>query len=215
MSVTEFSVVGLPFPLSPDGAGLDSWRYADGAIEADALPRSDLFIDPADPRSNSTPGPAARLLGTPEGDFQLSARVTVDFHSMFDAGVLLVFADERNWAKLCFEYTPQQKPSVVTVVTRGWSDDANAFEIDANAVWLRISRTGSTFAFHASTDGHWWRMVRYFALGQSPDPSDQSPDHGPVRVGFQAQSPTGDGCRVTFDEIEFRPEAPLDLRDGS
>jgi hypothetical protein len=34
-------------------------------------------------------------------------------------------------------------------------------------------------------------------------------------VGFEAQSPTGDGCAVRFDEIAFRPERLAELRDGS
>jgi hypothetical protein len=35
------------------------------------------------------------------------------------------------------------------------------------------------------------------------------------KIGFEGQSPTGDGCAVTFDEIRFRPERLADLRDGS
>lgn len=201
----EYSLAGIPFPLTPDGPAPETWQPADGVVRASAPARSDLFIDPAGKHPMSD---APRLLGTPDGDFQFSARVTVDFASTFDAGVLTVYADQQNWAKLCFEYTPQGSPSVVTVVTRGDSDDANAFELSENTVWLRISRTESTFAFHASTDGKWWRLVRYFAL------SRRSRDE-PVRVGFLAQSPTGDGCTVTYDQIEFRPEAPTDMRDGS
>jgi len=66
---------------------------------------------------------------------------------------------------------------------------------------------GAAWAFHASTDGKWWRLLRYFAL--SGDPADL------VRVGFLAQSPTGEGCAATFDHITFRPGAPKNLRDGS
>lgn len=205
----EYSIAGIPFPLLPAGPTPDTWRHAEGVISADAAPRTDFFNDPAQPPkiSASTTEPV-RLLGLPEGDFQLAARVTVDFHSMFDAGVLFVYVDEKHWAKLCLEFTPQKNPSVVTVVTRGESDDANAFELSENSVWLRVSRIDNTFAFHASTDRTWWRMVRYFALSGSPA-------EAPVQVGFLAQSPTGEGCRVTFDEIEFRSSAPTDLRDGS
>ncbi|MFL5908965.1 MAG: DUF1349 domain-containing protein, partial [Gaiellaceae bacterium] len=34
-------------------------------------------------------------------------------------------------------------------------------------------------------------------------------------VGLEAQSPTGDGCEVRFDEIRFEPRRLSDLRDGS
>jgi regulation of enolase protein 1 (concanavalin A-like superfamily) len=201
----DYLVAGLPFPLSADGPAPQTWHQDEGVITADAPARSDLFIDPAGKHPMSD---APRLLGVPEGDFQLAARVTVDFRSMFDAGVLIVWIDEKYWAKLCFEYTPQKNPSVVTVVTRAESDDANAFDLAENTVWLRVTRTGETFAFHASTDGSWWRLVRYFALTGSPAGV-------PVRVGLEAQAPTGEGCRVTFDQITFRAEAPADLRDGS
>lgn len=56
----------------------------------------------------------------------------------------------------------------------------------------------------ASTDGAWWRLLRYFSLGT-----------GLVRVGFLAQSPTGEGCAGSFDRISFEPGAPENLRDGS
>jgi regulation of enolase protein 1 (concanavalin A-like superfamily) len=93
---------------------------------------------------------AATLLGdVTEGDFQLSARVTAGFASTFDAGVLLLWLDERRWAKLCFEFSPAGEPT--------------------------------------SRD----------------------------KIGFEGQSPTGDGCSVTFDEIRFLPERLADLRDGS
>ena len=96
---------------------------------------------------------------------------------MYDAGVLLLHAAERQWAKLCFEYSPQLKPTAVTVVTRGTSDDCNSFEVDGSTLWLRITRSGAAWAFHASTDGAWWRLLRYFALSGDT-----------VRVGFLAQS---------------------------
>jgi len=71
-------------------------------------------------------------------------------------------------------------------------------------VWLRVSQFGSAFAFHASLDGDRWLMVRYFTLD---DPSE-------IAVGFQAQSPTGDGCTVTFSDIQFTATPLTDLRAG-
>jgi uncharacterized protein len=70
---------------------------------------------------------------------------------------------------------------------------------------LRISRSGAAWAFHASSDGEWWRLLRYFSL-RSEDP---------VSVGFMAQSPQGQGCTAAFERIAFRAGAPSDLRDGS
>jgi regulation of enolase protein 1 (concanavalin A-like superfamily) len=177
-------------------------------LRIEAGPGTDLFVDPAGDATYLT---APRLLGTPpEGDFQLSATVSVDFADSFDAGVLLLWADERRWAKLCFELSPQGEPMVVTVVTRGSSDDANAFLVDGGKVRLRISRVGPAFAFHASVPSpsgsavERWSFVRYFDLGAEG-----------VRVGFEAQSPTGKGSAATFEDIRFVPERLVDLRDGS
>ena len=163
---------------------------------------TDLFVDP---QGSSATLNAPRLLGSPDGDFQFSARVRVEFAATFDAGVLLLYAGDHAWAKLCFEYSPQGEPMVVSVVTRGVSDDANAFVVDGRQVWLRVARTGGTFAFHASTDGSSWRLVRHFAL-DAP---------GGIAAGFLAQSPSGAGCQVVFDRVAYRPEPLSDLRDGS
>ncbi|MET7435235.1 DUF1349 domain-containing protein, partial [Streptomyces flaveolus] len=114
---------------------------------------------------------------------------------------------ERDWAKLCLEYSPDV-PTVCTVVTRGHSDDVNSFTVDGDSVWLRVSRTGRAFAFHASRDGARWTFVRFFTLGEEKET-------GAALVGFMAQSPVGEGCAVRFDHIAFRPGGPSDLRDGS
>jgi regulation of enolase protein 1 (concanavalin A-like superfamily) len=150
---------------------------------------------------------AATLLGVPPaGDFQFSARVSVDFRSHYDAGVLLLWIDEQHWGKFCFEFSPAAKPMVVSVVTRGVSDDANAFTVAERSVWLRVSRVDQVYAYHASTDGETWDLVRVFSLGEAL---------GEHRPGFEAQSPTGDGCTVTFDDIRFTRQRLADLRNGS
>jgi regulation of enolase protein 1 (concanavalin A-like superfamily) len=178
-----------------------------GVLTLTAAAGTDLFLDPAGTDLDQPPD-AGRFAGLPPpGDFTLAAQVSVEFGSTFDAGALMLHARERHWAKLCFEYSPQRQPTAVTVVTKGVSDDGNAFEVDGHTLWLRITRSGGAWAFHASADGAWWRLLRYFAL--SGDPAEL------VRVGFLAQSPTGGGCAATFDHISFRPGAPENLRDGS
>jgi len=202
--MTLVTVPGLPFPLAGDGAPPCGWRVSRDALVLTGAAGSDLFVDPA---GAGQPADAGRLLGVPPaGDFTLAARVTVGFRSTYDAGALLLHAGERRWAKLCFEFSPQRRPTAVTVVTRQTSDDCNSVEVLASTLWLRATRTGRAWAFHVSADGGWWRLVRYFGLGG---------DDGPVRIGFLAQSPTGAGCTATFDRIALRSGAPGDLRDGS
>jgi regulation of enolase protein 1 (concanavalin A-like superfamily) len=204
-----WNVPGLPFTLTPSSE--EAWAVDEeaGAVTAAAPAHSDIFIAPdTDSRINAaTMLNAETLIGfPPDGDFQFSARVTVGFASAFDAGVLLLWVDDRHWAKLCFEYSPDREPMVVSVVTRGVSDDANAFTVDGRTVWLRVSRIGRAFAYHASLDGTAWQMIRFFAVDDGTSPA---------RIGFEAQAPTGDGCAVTFDDIRFTRESLADLRDGS
>jgi uncharacterized protein len=204
--VATLKLPSLPFPLEPAGSPPPGCRILRGALILFAAAGTDLFVDPAGlPEAGPLPD-AGRLVGLPPaGDFTLAARVSVDFASVYDAGVLLVHAGESQWAKVCFEYSPQRRPTLVTVVTRETSDDCNSDEVDGGTVWLRITRSGAAWAFHASFDGTWWRLLRYFAL----DPVSLA------RVGFLAQSPVGPGCAATFDQITFRPGAPENLRDGS
>jgi uncharacterized protein len=179
----------------------ERWDLAGGTLTIAAGARTDLFVDPAGaPPSRSAP----HLLAPSSGDFLLSARVTVDFRARFDAGALLLYAGSDSWAKLCFEYAPLNVATVVSVVTRGLSDDCNSYPAEGNSTWLRIARRGGAFAFHSSSDGESWRLVRHFALS----PVDE------VAVGFLAQSPEGDGCTTTFDSIRYRRERLSDIRSG-
>jgi uncharacterized protein len=74
-----------------------------------------------------------------------------------------------------------------------------------DSVWLRVARIGEACALHASADGDRWDLVRHFAL-EAP---------GSLAAGFLAQSPTGEGCTATFDDVRFAARTLADLRDGS
>lgn len=179
-----------------------SWAAnPDPELSMTAGPRTDLFIDPG---QTAVYANAPRLLFKPQGDFMLQAQVTVEFTSTYDAGVLVLYADNGLWAKLCFEFSPQGEPMVVSVVTREYSDDANSVIVDTRNVWLRIARLEPAFAFHWSGDGKRWHFVRHFSL----------PGAGAVSAGFMTQSPTGEGCTAHFKRIAFTPERLRDLRSG-
>ena len=174
----------------------------DDTLAITAGPKTDLFTDPG---GEITLSNSPRLLFMPDAEFQLGARVTVEFASAFDAGVLLLYADSAHWAKLCFEFSPQRQPMVVSVINRKVSDDCNSAIIEGNSVYLRVSRLQDRlFAFHYSTDEQTWHLVRYFKLD----------GNSPIQAGFSAQSPTGDGCTATFLNIRYQAKKLSDLRSG-
>jgi uncharacterized protein len=197
------SLPAVPAPLRWLGTPA-AWRVeGDDALTLTSPPRTDLFSDPGGPDRFAA---APALLARVQGDFTLSAHVTAELSSTYDAGVLLLHRDADTWAKLCLERSPQGRPTVVSVVTRGTSDDANGFTVDGGEIWLRVARVGGAYAFHASHDGHFWDLVRYFALD-----ADGSFD---TRVGFLAQSPLGEGTTVGFTRIAYARRTLNDLRGG-
>ena len=167
-----------------------------------AGPQTDWFYDPAG-RKHSSNAPVA-LFSPPDESCLLSAKVMVGFNSTFDAGVLFIYADDERCAKLCLEYAPTDKPMVVSVVTRGKSDDCNSVYIDDNSIYLRLYRQGDRLAFHYSEDGEYWHMVRHFTIEGLQN----------VRLGFSVQAPTGEGCQVEFSEINYRAGELSDIRNG-
>lgn len=180
----------------------DFQAQSNDSLVISAGAESDWFFDPNGQVTKSN-APVA-LFVPPDSEFMLSARVQVAFASTFDAGVFFLHESVNRWAKFCFEYSPQAKPTVVSVVTRGVSDDCNSSVIDSAEVCLRVTRKGEVFAYHYSLDGSYWNLVRYFTLGELTN----------LRVGFSAQSPTGQGSQATFSQILYREGAVGDFRNG-
>ncbi|WP_055481349.1 DUF1349 domain-containing protein [Sphaerimonospora mesophila] len=189
----------VPVPLRVLNSPV-SWNVdGDDALTITSGAGTDLFADPGGPGRF---GNAPALVGRLDGDFTLSARIRTDLMSTYDAGVLLLYAGEDLWAKFCLELSPQGRPTIVTVVNRGVSDDCNSIGVTGDDVRLRVSRVGTAFAFHVATGTDFWHLIRYFALDGDPE------------VGFLAQSPTGKGCTVRFEEVRYTAGRLSDLRNG-
>ena len=201
--MTSLNLSPIPGELQWKNNPLDWQVGTDGSLSVTAGAKTDWFIDPANNGWVVSNAPVA--LFTPSaGNFLLSAKVTVNFAAKFDAGVLMLYDRDDLWAKLCFEYSPQSQPMVVSVVTRGFSDDCNSTVIEGNSIYLRVARLGDAVALHYSHDGQYWNLARYFTLGKVEN----------LRAGFLAQSPTGQGCKFVFSEIDYRPDTLKDLRSG-
>ena len=178
------------------------WQVEDdGTLTITAGERTDLFTDPDGAFSvNNSP----RLVFQPDAHYVLSARVTVDFGAWGDAGALLIYGGDSSYAKLCFEFSHLKQPTIVSVVTRGTSDDCNSVPVDGNATYLRLAKLDQSFAFHYSTDGRVWHLIRYFTL-ENP---------GDVVIGFTVQSPTGRSCTASFSKIAYAIQKLEDIRSG-
>lgn len=139
-----------------------------------------------------------------EGDFVMRAKVSHDFKEVYDASSIMVMKDMDCWAKACFEYTDFGTHAVVSVVTNGVSDDANGCNLDRDTVWLQMCRVGNDFAFHYSTDGTNFYMMRYFTL-----PADLT-----MKVGLLAQSPFGDGGKRIYENLSVEKKTVKNIRSG-
>jgi regulation of enolase protein 1 (concanavalin A-like superfamily) len=197
-----FKLTNIPRELHWKNQPIDWQVGSDPRLMISAGEHTDWFADPAgDQLQDNAP---SALFVPPDPNFLLSAKVMVNFASTFDAGVLQVRENDKWWGKLCFEFSPQRQPTIVSVVTRDKSDDCNSVIIDGQSVYLRMAVTPATISFHYSRDGDYWHLVRYFTLGQLNN----------LRVGFSAQSPTGKQCSVVFSEIKYRAAVLKDNRNG-
>jgi regulation of enolase protein 1 (concanavalin A-like superfamily) len=138
------------------------------------------------------------------GDFVAQAHVRPAFASTWDAGALMARHDDHHYAKLCFESTDLGTTAAVSVVTNGFSDDANGADLSVPSLWLQIFRAGDVFGMHYALDGKSWRMVRLFRLPVPPA----------IRIGLVAQCPSGPGATIDFLSFSVEPRTIQKLRAG-
>lgn len=177
------------------------YKETESGIEIYAPAKTDYFVNPVD---GNVKADAPFFYKEVEGDFILRAKVSHDFVSTYDACVLLALDHDKLWAKACFEYTDLGTNSVVTVMTNEKSDDANGINTSSNEIWLQMSRKDNVFAIHYSLDGKEFLMSRLGCL----------PMQKKIKVGLEAQSPTGDGGMRYFSEVSLEIRSPLDIRKG-
>jgi uncharacterized protein len=197
----EPALVGLPGKLSWKNSP-SAWHIDSGhELKISSGKTTDWFVDPFDAKVANT---APILSFAPDPDYVLNAKVSVEFRSKWDAGAFMIWADDHHWAKLSFELSPEKQPTMVTVVTRGLSDDCNSFPINGNKVFLQVARTGNTYVFYSSIDGQHWKILRTFSLDTNLK----------QMAGFEAQSPAGTGAQVTFSEIHYSPTKIKNIYTG-
>jgi len=138
------------------------------------------------------------------GDFTVSSKLSVLGENFGDATILMVRESHNRWIKLCIELGPDGRCSVVSVITDGWSDDANGELLPSNEAWVRITRKGNFFGLHYSLDGMNWRFVRAFGLKLEKK----------IKVGYGIQAPRSLNCTGTVDDFKISDKIIKDFRNG-
>jgi regulation of enolase protein 1 (concanavalin A-like superfamily) len=181
-----------------------SVEVTENSVTISAKADTDWFFEPNGKTTRTNVPRLTRTIDAPV--FSFRARVQVDFGSTYDGGTLFVKTAGGAWGKIAYEFSPQRLPTIVSVITKDTSDDADGPAHPADSVYLRIYGEGNVFAMHFSKDAKFWQFLRLFALpGQA----------GPLTIGLSSQSPTGPGCVARFSEVELSYDRIANLRDGS
>lgn len=169
-----------------------------------AAKNTDFFVDPATKHEINN---APLYVLNAEKEFTFFCKVKPHFNDVYDAGALMYYVGNTNWVKLAFEKTDLGYPAIVSVVTKGYSDDCNGEKIDLDTVWLKMSKKEKLLGLYFSVDGLEWKMHRLFKF-------DNGVGNRESYFGLETQSPFGQGCSVEFSNLELNNRSVTDFRKG-
>ena len=179
----------IPYPLSVCNSPENYSTKTEGKISIAAKGKTNLFNNP---NGEYYVQDAPMILFEPKGDFTLIAKVSGELKNIYDVAALVVYQDKDLWAKFCYENSVDKKPTIVSVVTRGYSDDCNSVEAGSFA-WMSIVRNGNIFKLYYSPDGQKWSIIRHFHLEIT----------GTLKAGFASHGSRGNGFTAEFSEIKY------------
>jgi hypothetical protein len=156
-----------------------------------AGPKTDMFRDP---NATYNTDNAPKLLFEADDNFVLTTAIEHPFSNKWDGGAIVIKQDNLHWIKFCFEMDYTGARRVVSVVTKDISDDCNSLKIDSNRVFYKVAKADNVFTLYCSADATHWFLVRHFQFEITKG----------FKVGFLAQSPTGDQCEVRFSNITYQ-----------
>lgn len=153
--------------------------------------KTDMFRDPNVTYNTDN---APKLLFKADSNFVFSAAIEHAFISKWDGGAIVLKADSLNWVKCCFEKDYTGARRIVTVVTKGISDDCNSVKLTKNKVYFKIAKAANVITIYYSETGSKWYLVRHFTFDSTQN----------LQVGLLAQSPTGKDCQVKFSNLKYQ-----------
>lgn len=185
----SLKIAPIPHALGWDNQPL-SYSWKNKVLNITAGAKTDMFRDPNVTYNTDN---APKLLFVADEDFVFSAAIQHSFKSKWDGGALVLIEDSLNWIKFCFEKDYTGAKRVVSVVTKDISDDCNSAAITGNRVYYKMAKAGNVITLYYSLDGKQWLLIRHLQFNNKQ----------PVKIGFLAQSPTGNQCNVLFTDIRY------------
>lgn len=203
MNAQEVKIPAIPYTMRFENKVANYAVVSNSCLRIVSPGNADLYTT-SDGKYVTNKSP--RLLFRPDSCFILTAKIKLVFKSKWDAGDLVIYNDSTHYAKFCFENDLNGQPRVVSVVCNDVADDCNSEAINGNEIYYRIigSSKENTFGLYYSDNGKKWIGVRGFRLNKTDN----------LRIGFSAQSPTGEGCSVDFSEINLQERRPNDIGKG-
>jgi hypothetical protein len=153
--------------------------------------KTDMFRDPNVTYNTDN---APKLLFEGDENFVFIAAIEHAFTSKWDGGALVVKQDSLHWIKFCFEKDYTGAKRVVSVVTNDISDDCNSEEMKYNKVFYKVAKAGNVITLYCSENGTRWLLIRHLQFDARKG----------FKLGFLAQSPTGEKCEVKFSNISYK-----------
>ena len=193
---STIKIDGIPYSASAP----KHVAYQDGALSFSATKGTDLFTSAAGKTTANTP----KVLFEPKGDFVFSAKVSPIFNKAYDGGALILYGNEKHWAKLLFEQLQSGEYGIASTISRNVGDDVYHPTFPNKPLYLKIARKEKLYVFYSSVDGEKWQMLRNFGLEFDK----------PLKVGFSIQSPIGDKHTATFSDIRFEAKTFKDFWQG-
>lgn len=174
-----------------------SYALTDTTLEISAKGKTNLFNNPNGKYSVQD---APMVLFQPKGEFTFSAKVAGKLQEIYDVAALVIYQDKNTWAKLCYENSVDKKPTIVSIVTREYSDDCNSMETGDFAYLSIVRKKNNEYYFLYSPDGEKWSVVRHFHL-----------DAKNIKIGFAVHGSRGNGFTGQFSDIKFKNSAMAGL----
>ena len=192
------------FTQSLNQAKENSKVFGSDSLEMVSSPETDFFIEPGQPPYNKANAPLMLMPVDNAKPFTFSIKVNPTHLVKYDAGMAFLYVNDSEWLKFAFEVDERMIGRIVTVKTKGFSDDNNHDVIPEKSVYLKISSDTKVLGFYYSLDAKTWQLVRVFKNEYGEN----------LKIGIGTQSPAGKGNKSIFSEFQFTETSVKDFRMG-